>query len=97
MLTSSDFSSSPRVTAPSSREESSSSEESLPFPLLELPGEVIGLVGLKIRNPLDAVGLMSTCKGLCEEPDLAMRIPELIEARIIRLGNSGETFSFKCH
>lgn len=87
MHTSSNSSSSPRVSAPSSREESSSSEESLPFPLLELPGEVINLVGLKIRNPLDAVRLMSTCKGFCEAQDLAKRIPELIEARIAGLGN----------
>lgn len=80
-------SSSSRVSPPSSTEESSSSEESLPFPLLELPGELIRLVGLKIRSPLDAVRLMSTCEGLRQDPDLAVRIPELIETRITGLDN----------
>jgi len=89
MHTISQSSSSSRVSAPSSAEEFSRSEESLAFPLLELPDEMIRLVGLKIRNPLDAVRLMSTCKGLQEDPVLALYIPELIEARITRLDNIG--------
>ena len=83
----SNSSSSSRVSAPSSREQASSSEELLPFPLFELPGDVIKLVCLKIRNPLDAVRLMSTCKGLGEVQNLASHIPELVEARITGLGN----------
>lgn len=87
MRTHSDSSRSSRVSNPSNEEEFSSSEKSLPFPLLELPGDVIKVVGLKIRNPLDAVRLMSTCKDLTEDSDLALRIPELIEARITGLVN----------
>lgn len=83
----SNSSSSSRVSDPSSAEEVSSSQELPSFPLLELPGDLVKLVGFKIRNPLDAIRLMSTCKGLREDPDLSLCIPELIEARITGLGN----------
>ena len=84
-MTTQSLTSSVRGGAPSL---SATSPEIAPLsPILDLPREMINIVSLKLREPIDVFNFLHSCKRFYNAELFEERVPELIETRIDALQN----------